>query len=118
MTDDGGVCVATDSIRITVIDPNTLDCGQVLLPKAFTPNGDGSNELFMPKAVGVKKFQMEIFDRWGQLLYSTSDIEKGWDGRAKKGGDILPQDVYVYKITVTQNTSKPKQYVGHITLIK
>jgi gliding motility-associated-like protein len=74
--------------------------------------------VFNPKAVGIKKFHMDIFDRWGQLVYSTNDIEKGWDGRSKKGGDILPQDVYIYKITVTQSTSKSKQYVGHVTLIR
>ncbi len=106
-------CVDSITKKLTVVEDVTF-----FVPNSFTPNGDGSNELFMPKAVGVKKYQMDVFDRWGQLLYSTNDLEKGWDGRAKKGGDILPQDVYVYKITVTQNSGKPKQYVGHVTLIR
>lgn len=106
-------CVDSITKKLTVVEDVTF-----FVPNSFTPNGDGSNEMFMPKAVGVKKYQMDIFDRWGQLLFSTNDLEKGWDGRSKKGGDILPQDVYVYKISVTQNTGKPKQYVGHVTLIK
>ncbi len=105
----------SDSIvkKLEVVEDETF-----YIPNAFTPNGDGGNDVFNPKAVGIKKFHMDIFDRWGQLVYSTNDIEKGWDGRSKKGGDILPQDVYVYKITVTQSTSKSKQYVGHVTLIR
>jgi len=106
-------CVDSTLKKLTVVEDETF-----FIPNSFTPNGDGSNEVFTPKAIGIKKYQMDIFDRWGQLLFSSNEIEKGWDGRAKKGGDILPQDVYVYKITVTQNTGKPKQYAGHITLIK
>ncbi|MDX2173463.1 MAG: gliding motility-associated C-terminal domain-containing protein [Bacteroidota bacterium] len=106
-------CVDSVIKKLSVVEDVTF-----YIPNSFTPNGDNNNEIFMPKAVGVKKYHMDIFDRWGQLLFSTSDIEKGWDGKAKKGGDVLPPDVYVYKISVTQNTGKPKQYVGHVTLIK
>lgn len=106
-------CVDSLVKKLTVNEDVTF-----FVPNSFTPNGDGNNETFMPKAVGVKKFQMDIFDRWGQLLYSTNDIEKGWDGKTKKGGDVLSADVYVYKITVTQSSGKPKQYIGHVTLIK
>ncbi|MGZ4091168.1 MAG: T9SS type B sorting domain-containing protein, partial [Bacteroidia bacterium] len=86
---------------------------------SFTPNGDGVNEVFMPKSVGVKRFRMDIFDRWGQLIFSTNDITVGWDGKHKKGGELLPQDVYVYKISAFfNNGSKPKQYTGHVTLLR
>lgn len=89
------------------------------VPNAFTPNGDGLNEVFTPKAVGVKKYKMEIFDRWGEALFSTTDITVGWDGKSKKGGDILPQGVYIYKITVTLNNGgKAKLYTGHVTLLR
>ncbi len=106
-------CVDSIIKKLTVVEDVTF-----FVPNSFTPNGDGSNDVFTPKAVGVKKYHMDIFDRWGQILYSTSDIEKGWDGKSKKGGDTVPQDVYVYKISVIQNTGKPKQYVGHVTLIR
>ncbi|MEI8137150.1 MAG: gliding motility-associated C-terminal domain-containing protein [Bacteroidota bacterium] len=108
-------CVDSTVKKITVVEDVTF-----FIPNSFTPNGDGNNEVFIAKAVGVKKFRMDIFDRWGQLIYTSIDITQGWDGKSKKGGDVLPQDVYVYKISVTNNnnSSKPKQYTGHVTLMK
>jgi gliding motility-associated-like protein len=98
MTDDGGECVATDSIRITVIDPNTLDCGQVMLPKAFTPNGDGLNESFgiSNPFVIQELISFEIFDRWGSRVFGTADPFLRWDGKFQ-GKDINP-GVMLYKI--------------------
>ena len=107
-------CVDSIAKKITVVEDVTF-----FIPNSFTPNGDGNNEIFMAKGVGIKKFRMDIFDRWGQLIYTSTDVFQGWDGKSKKGGDILPQDVYVYKISVTNNnSSKPKQYTGHVTLMK
>ncbi|MBI2720907.1 MAG: gliding motility-associated C-terminal domain-containing protein [Bacteroidetes bacterium] len=89
------------------------------IPNSFTPNGDGLNEIFLPKSVGIKKFKMEIFDRWGQMIFATSDFFAGWDGRHHKGGEMVPQDVYIYKITASFNDGgKAKQFVGKVTLLK
>jgi gliding motility-associated-like protein len=98
MTDDGGVCVATDSIRITVIDPNTLDCGQVLLPKAFTPNGDGLNETFgiSNPFVIQELISFEIYDRWGSRVFGTADPFYRWDGSFQ--GKKVNSGVMLYKI--------------------
>lgn len=107
-------CMDSVVKKLTVVEDVTF-----FIPNSFTPNGDGNNEIFIPKAVGVKKYRMDIFDRWGQLVYTSTDITQGWDGKSKKGGDILPQDVYVYKISVSNNNSaKPKTYTGHVTLMK
>lgn len=65
-------------------------------PNAFTPNGDGDNDVFKIKGYGVKEFNMLIFDRWGELLYESTDINDGWDGKYK--GAPVKQDVYVAKI--------------------
>jgi gliding motility-associated-like protein len=105
-----------DSIvkKITVAEEATF-----FIPNAFTPDGDGNNDIFIPKTVGIKKFKMEIFDRWGELIFVSSDITVGWDGKHKKGGDILPQGVYIYKISAVLNDrTKPKQYTGHVSLLK
>ncbi|MGZ4042125.1 MAG: T9SS type B sorting domain-containing protein [Bacteroidia bacterium] len=107
-------CIDSTIKKLTVSEDVTF-----YLPNSFTPNGDGVNEVFMPKSVGVKRFRMDIFDRWGQLIFSTNDITVGWDGKHKKGGELLPQDVYVYKISAFfNNGSKPKQYTGHVTLLR
>ncbi len=75
-------CTAIDSLHITVIDPSTLDCSQVFLPKAFTPNGDGLNETFglSNPFIIESPFTFEIFDRWGNRLFFTDDPYARWDG--------------------------------------
>lgn len=91
----------------------------VYIPNTFTPNGDGVNDMFMVKGTGMKieNYTMEIFDRWGTMLYSSKDITKGWDGTAK--GANLPVGAYVYKVKVIgANGQGKKEYVGHVTLMK
>ena len=107
-------CIDSTVKQITVAEDITF-----FIPNSFTPNGDGNNEIFMPKGVGVKKYRMDIFDRWGQLVFTSTDFNQGWDGKSKKGGDVLPGDVYVYKISLTNTSnSKPQYFTGHVTLIK
>ncbi len=107
-------CIDSTVKQITVVEDITF-----FIPNSFTPNGDGNNEIFMPKGVGVKKYRMDIFDRWGQLVFTSTDFNQGWDGKSKKGGDVLPGDVYVYKISLTNTSnSKPQYFTGHVTLIK
>lgn len=86
------------------------------IPNAFTPNGDDINDVFQPKAFGVKKFTMSIFDRWGERLFVTNDFYKGWDGTYK--GLPCKNDVYVYKITLTNSFGKIVEKTGHVSLIK
>ncbi|MFN8229583.1 MAG: gliding motility-associated C-terminal domain-containing protein [Bacteroidia bacterium] len=92
----------------------------VYIPNTFTPDQNGRNDKFLVFGVGIdeEKFKMEIFDRWGELIHSTSNFREGWDGKAK-GGDNQAQDgVYVYKILITDLAGKKKTYVGHVTLLK
>lgn len=91
----------------------------VFIPNTFTPNGDGRNDVFMIKGNGIKaeRFSMEIFDRWGELIYSSNDINKGWDGTFK--GTPVQDGTYVYSIQAqfTDNKGK-KDFKGHVTLLK
>ncbi|MBA2611478.1 MAG: gliding motility-associated C-terminal domain-containing protein [Bacteroidetes bacterium] len=86
------------------------------VPNAFTPNGDGMNDTFFPKGHGILKYDMMIFDRWGERLFATSDFFQSWDGTFK--GVACKEDVYVWKIHVTLPNSKVKTYTGHVTLNK
>jgi gliding motility-associated-like protein len=88
------------------------------IPNAFTPNGDGKNDVFNGKGVEVYDFNMIIFDRWGQLIYTTDDKDAGWDGRANGGADIAQNDVYVYKIILHDFQGKRHNYEGTVTLVK
>jgi gliding motility-associated-like protein len=91
----------------------------VYVPDAFSPNGDGINDVFTAKGFGITKFEMNIFDRWGEKLYTTNDIEKGWDGKyAVRGGEEVKQDVYVWKIKLTDTFGKGHEMSGKVSLIK
>lgn len=88
------------------------------IPSAFSPNGDGINDVFQPKGGAISQFSMYIFDRWGTLIYQTTDINKGWDGTVNGGSTICPIDTYVYEINVTDSFNNQHNYIGKVTLIK
>jgi gliding motility-associated-like protein len=77
-----------------IIEPNFA----FYIPNSFTPNDDGVNDTFTGRGVFIKSFQMSIFDRWGNLIFVSDDINKSWDGKAKHGNDVAQQDVYVYSM--------------------
>jgi gliding motility-associated-like protein len=90
-------------------------------PNAFTPNNhDGINDVFMPKGVGIdpNNFEMYIFDRWGNLIYKTTDVTKGWDGTANGGKNVAQIDVYVWKVKTQDFRGEGHSYVGHVTIVK
>jgi gliding motility-associated-like protein len=106
--------------RDTIVKPILVgeDFG-LYVPDAFTPNGDGLNDIFTAKGIGIAKFNMNIFDRWGELLYSTNSMENGWDGKFHSRGDeIVKQDVYVWKIKATDLQGKVHELAGTVTLMK
>ncbi len=88
----------------------------IYAPNAFTPNGDGTNDVFQIKLTYVNQFLLEIFDRWGELLYTSSDPNNGWDGTYK--GNPAQEDVYVWRVTYTNILRKSDQLIGRVTLIE
>jgi len=88
------------------------------IPNAFSPNGDGINDSFSGKGVFIKKYEMMIFDRWGDMIFFTDDIDKPWDGKANQGSGVAQQDVYIYSIKVTDNKRKEHNYKGIVTLVR
>ena len=69
-------------------------------PNAFSPDGDGINDFFKISGQGIIDYQIEIFNRWGQMVYKSLDLGKGWDGTFK--GKNLPTGTYVYKIKTSK----------------
>ncbi|HOZ87855.1 MAG TPA: PKD domain-containing protein, partial [Bacteroidia bacterium] len=86
------------------------------IPNTFTPNGDGINDVFQAKGVGIIKFNLQIFDRWGHLVFETKDIFTPWDG--KKGGDDIKQDTYIWKAQVTDLRGQRHYLTGHVNMIR
>lgn len=105
-----------DSITKTVVIEPMYS---LYVPNAFSPNFDGTNDVFMAKGEGVKDFKIYIFDRWGNLVYYSDDMNKGWDGRFKgKGDEILQEDVYVWKIEARNIKNETKLLKGTVSLLK
>lgn len=86
------------------------------IPDAFTPNGDGINDTFGPKGYGPFTFEISIFDRWGEKLFTSTKLNEPWDGTHK--GKECKSDVYVWKLSVTLPGGKKEVKTGHVTLLR
>ncbi len=88
----------------------------IYIPNVFTPNEDGLNEGFKVYGTGISDVTLTIFDRWGEKLATTTDMDKGWDGFYK--GKLCKNEVYVYLVTFTSLDGKKHTRKGHVTLLK
>ena len=94
-----GFCRAIDTIRLIVVDSSDLDCEDVFLPNAFTPNGDGLNDDFGLSNASFflgEFISMEVYDRYGGKIFEGTTTFETWDGTIN-GEDALPA-IYVYKV--------------------
>ena len=106
-------CSDSTATTVCVEDPFAL-----YAPNAFTPNGDGFNDVWgIFTSVGSPKtFDLAIFDRWGQVLYSTDQKGAPWDGTS--GGGEVPQGVYAWLLRIRSTEGEMEERRGHITLIR
>ena len=87
------------------------------IPNTVTPDGDNVNDVFGAKGGGIIKFEMLIFNRWGNLVFSADDISKTWNGKSNNAtGDII-QDVYVWRVSLTDIFKKEHKYIGTVTVL-
>lgn len=107
---DSNNCIGKDSIQI-------YSCEKLVAPNAFTPNGDGINDLFKVHITGpVMNFKLAIYNRWGQMVFQSSDPGKGWDGTAN--GIPQPDDGYVWNCHFQLSKSKMEDKSGTVVLIR
>lgn len=105
----------SDSAFITVTVFQTAP--SVFVPSAFTPNGDGLNDVLRPIAVGVQQIKyFRIFNRWGQMVFNTTVNEAGWDGTIS--GTQQGSNVYVWMVSAVDYTGKSIFLKGTVTLIR
>jgi len=124
--------------QLMLIATNTYQCtdtayknisvsGDIVFPNAFTPDPNGpngghysetdySNHVFFPVSKGVVEFKMQIFNRWGELIFETNDIQIGWDGYYK--GKLCQQDVYVYQAKAQFIDGRKIEKKGDVLLIR
>ncbi|MBL4657335.1 MAG: PKD domain-containing protein, partial [Flavobacteriales bacterium] len=123
----------TGVFPVTLIVYTTNDCPDTITisveiegdnmffaPNAFMPNGFvEENRYFLPKGLGIDKnnFEMYIYDRWGDNIFTTKDVNQPWYGTANKGNKLVQQDVYVWIVFTKDLLGKSHTYVGHVSLI-
>lgn len=88
------------------------------IPNAFTPDGDGINDFFSGKGIGIVKYDFIIFDRWGNLIFHSENLEDQWNGKANNGDQISQEDVFIWKVKLTDVFGKKHSYMGTVTLVK
>lgn len=121
---DGSV-ICYDTARQEV---KAIQGGTTQVPNAFTPSKNGPsggvpgtggtfNDVFLPITKGVEEFEMQIYDRWGNLIFESHDKNIGWDGY-DKGGHLLPAGVYVFKLTLRLSDDQRTTQIGDVTLIR
>lgn len=101
-------CTANDTLLI-----KTFKGPAIYVPTAFTPNGDGKNEILRPVYVGIKELkQFAVFNRWGQLVFTTTNMQKGWDGKGSPG------ETYVWVIRAVNSQEQTIVRKGTVTIIR
>ncbi len=116
-------CSSTDTVKSGVIARGE----QVLVsPTAFTPNprgsnggvvgGDGDNDVFYPFVQGVQDITLQIFNRWGQPIFESRELNRGWDGYFR--GKIMPADTYIYRIVAHFSNGEKQTFLGDVTLLR
>ena len=103
-------------VDIVIYNIQILDYPTLYIPNSFTPNNDGKNDVFMAEGTFINSFQMDIYDRWGNLVTTLEDLTASWNGYFK--GKEAPVDVYVYKATAIDINGKQLSYKGQINLIR
>ncbi len=118
----------TGSYQVIVVDnnncPDTLTAvidicpnDSIFIPNVFTPNGDGTNDLYFIYTEGYKTLHVDIYDRWGLLIYEWADVRTGWNGKTKSGKDA-PDGTYYYVVKGETLTGKITDQAGFLMLLR
>jgi gliding motility-associated-like protein len=105
-------CHAYDTLSIVVIDL----IPELIVPNVFTPNGDRANDLFAVKGVNITSFECSIFNRWGKLVFSSSDVMNSWDG--KINGSPADEGTYFYMIKASGAVGGDIKKQGYVSLFR
>ena len=117
---------STGNYNVTLIIENEYGCQDTItkpvsikefiiyIPNAFTPLG--LNKIFKPKGIGVKEYKLQVYNRWGELLFTSYDINNGWDGTFKDNDVQI--GVYKYKIDIIDVFDESHLFLGEIHLLE
>jgi len=101
----------------SISEPSDTEVSKLLIPNAFSPNGDGINDIFkIANFTNQKLIEFKVFNRWGTILFTTEDPSSGWDGTFK--GKDEPFGVYGYVIRIAYPQNVVETYKGTVTLLR
>ncbi len=125
LTDSVG-CEAVDSVTVTVSSsppppppngvPEEVEDVHLFIPNAFTPDGDLMNDVFLAEGGPFKAFQLNIFDRWGKVVFTSENLNIGWNGSIN--GVPAPPGIYVYRAIYSSQAGRQKEVRGSVALIR
>ena len=96
----------------------TIDGFTFYAPNSFTPQGDGLNEGWRPVTIGLSSYHLEIYNRWGELIFESDDPAEYWTGSVKQGAHFGQDGVYIWRAAVRDMLDLPYEYTGHIVLVR
>ena len=87
-------------------------------PTSFSPNDDGLNDFWQPITTGISSFNISIYNRWGDLVYTSSDVDRPWMGQVGEGEYYAPNGIYYYRVMMEDLLSQKHEYQGSFTIIR
>jgi len=111
IVENEGGCLDTAVQSICVLDPSLI-----FIPDIFSPNNDGNNDILYVRGAGILDLELNIYNRWGNLVFKSTDLDNGWDGDAN--GSKSPTGVYFYQLRVRTEDGVEQDQTGNVTLIR
>jgi len=87
-------------------------------PTSFSPNDDGLNDFWQPITTGISSFNIRIYNRWGDLVYTSSEVDRPWMGQVGDGEYYAPNGIYYYRVMIEDLLSQKHEYQGSFTIIR
>ena len=106
-----GGCSDTFAIHVCILDPTP-----VFVPEAFSPNGDGSNDVLFVRGPGIASMGFTVWDRWGEKVFESEQPANGWDGT--RHGEQMPSGVYLYVLSAQMSDGERINLKGDVTLVR
>ena len=108
-------CTNVRTVTVVVIDPICED-PFLFIPNAFSPNGDGKNDIFHVRGTFIDEVYLAVYNRWGELIFETRSLDVGWNGTYE--GELLPPDVFSYYLEVRCLGGAEIFKKGNVSLLK
>lgn len=105
----------SDTVSHTVIITPSFT---IYVPNAFSPNDDGVNDVFLPKGIGWRDYELRVYSRSGNQVFTSFDQEVGWNGKVRDSQNFAIPDVYVWRVYVRDKNNRMQDFKGTVTLVR